>query len=116
MATDNDFRAEVNRLMAGRSLNDFDSEAVKTVAGLVLRIREARAVLDAEGVVTSTDKGVAMEHPAAKVERMASAEIRGWVKDRPDLFGERGKTSSDDSFDDKPQSGKDKFGGFKLVR
>lgn len=111
-----EFRSEFERLKAGRNLNEVDSEAVKAVAGLTVRIRDARDLLDNEGVVTSTDRGVLIEHPAAKVERMASAEIRGWVKDRPDLFGERGKKSADDSFDDKPQSGKEKFGGFTLVR
>lgn len=63
----------------------FDSEAVEVVAGLLTRIDEARADIAARGVVVD-----GRENPACLTERTASAELRGWVKERPDLFGARG--------------------------
>ena len=42
---------------------------------------------------------------------MASAEIRGWVKERPDLFGARAHSDAGEG-----ASKGDKFGGFKLVK
>lgn len=93
------------RLAEGRALSAFDEEAVATVAGLLRRVRDARARVDAEGTIIDDGKGFPVEHPALVVEKRASAEIRGWVKDRPDLFGER------------RQSGprREKFSGFKAV-
>lgn len=108
------FQAEVDRLTDGRTLNEFDKSAVETVAGLNMRLVDARSAIAEEGLIIDDGKGFPIEHPALIIEKRASAELRGWVKDRPDLFGERGKKSADDSFDDKP-AGKDKFGGFKLV-
>lgn len=113
---DGRLRDEVDRLTDGRTLNEFDKSAVEAVAGLNLRLVDARGSIASEGLIIDDGKGFPIEHPALLIEKRASAELRGWVKDRPDLFGERGKKSADDSFDDKPQSGKDKFGGFKLVR
>ena len=74
-------------LADGRELNEFDARAVKIVAQLIGRIREAREIIAAEGPVAAKESGEPIEHPAVKVERMASAEIRGWIKERPDLFG-----------------------------
>lgn len=93
------------KLSQGRNLIGFDYEAVKTVSALIKRVREAEKVISEDGIVASNDRGVPIEHPAVKVERGASAELRGWVKDRPDLFGEQNVS--------KPQA--DKFGGFKVV-
>lgn len=97
-------------LADGRELNEFDARAVKIVAQLIDRVREARAIIAEEGPVAAKGSGEPIEHPAVKVERMASAEIRGWVKERPDLFGQRSGSSATDS----PSKG-DKFGGFKVV-
>lgn len=77
------------RLGDGRDLSPFDEEAVATVAGLVRRVRDARARIDAEGTIIDDGKGFPIEHPALLIEKRASAELRGWVKDRPDLFGEK---------------------------
>lgn len=82
-----DLEALERRLTPEGDLAEFDRQAIETVAALILRAREAARIIAAEGVVTSTDRGVLIEHPAVKVERMASAEVRGWMKDRPDLFG-----------------------------
>lgn len=101
---------EVARLRDGRELNPFDAEAVEIVAGLTLRARDARESVEREGAIIDDGKGFPIEHPALLVEKRASAEIRGWVKERPDLFGQRscGMQSSG-------VSAKDKFGGFKVV-
>lgn len=80
---------EIDRLADGRELNSFDQEAVATVAGLTLRLREARDAVEREGMIIDDGKGFPIEHPALIIEKRASAEVRGWVKDRPDLFGER---------------------------
>lgn len=103
---------ELERALAGdRELNEFDTRAVAIVAQLIERVREARTIIAAEGPVAAKESGEPIEHPAVKVERMASAEIRGWVKERPDLFGQRSGSSGADS-----ASKADKFGGFKLVK
>ena len=82
---------DVDRLEAilarGHDLSGFDAEAVRTVAALVGRLRDAAAIIADEGSIIDDRSGVPVEHPAVKVERMCSAELRGWVKDRPDLFG-----------------------------
>lgn len=81
---------ELERALAGdRELNEFDTRAVAIVAQLIERVREARTIIVAEGPVAAKESGEPIEHPAVKVERMASAEIRGWIKERPDLFGQR---------------------------
>lgn len=77
------------RICAGQDLNGFDREVVETVAGLIRRVRDAERTIAAEGAILEGQHGMPMEHPAVKVERMASAEIRGWVKERPDLFGKQ---------------------------
>lgn len=77
------------RIVGKRKLNAFDQEAVETVVALICRVREAERILRDEGMIVSNDRGVPIEHPAARIERGASAELRGWVKDRPDLFGEQ---------------------------
>ncbi len=98
-------------LAGDRELNEFDARAVKIVAQLIERVREAREIIAAEGPVAAKESGEPIEHPAVKVERMASAEIWGWVKERPDLFGQRSGSPGADS-----ASKVDKFGGFKLVK
>ncbi|WP_408935930.1 P27 family phage terminase small subunit [Corynebacterium marquesiae] len=98
-------------LADGRELNEFDARAVKIVAQLIGRVREARVIIAEEGPVAAKESGEPIEHPAVKVERMASAEIRGWIKERPDLFGQRSHAAREDSG---PKG--DKFGGFKLVK
>lgn len=80
---------EFERLRAGRDLNPFDCEAVMTVAGLTVKVRDCRDSVEREGVIIDDGKGFPVEHPALVVEKRCSAEIRGWVKDRPDLFGEQ---------------------------
>lgn len=99
-----------NGLADGRELNEFDARAVKIVAQLIGRVREAREIVASEGPVAAKESGEPIEHPAVKVERMASAEIRGWVKERPDLFGQRSHSAKES---DAPRG--DKFGGFKVV-
>lgn len=98
-------------LADSRELNEFDSRAVAIVAQLIERVREARAIIADEGPVAAKESGEPIEHPAVKVERMASAEIRGWIKERPDLFGQRSISGAVD-----PAAKGDKFGGFKLVK
>lgn len=105
---------EVERLTDGRSLNQFDKSAVEAVAGLNLRLVDARKSISAEGMVIDDGKGFPIEHPALLIEKRASAEIRGWVKDRPDLFGQRNSASSA-SQQSGDSSAKAKFGGFKVV-
>lgn len=82
-----DFEELYRRLEGAGGASEFDTSAIEIVKALIGRVREARNIINDEGVVTSKPSGEPIEHPAVKVERMASAEIRGWVKDRPDLFG-----------------------------
>lgn len=77
------------RLAPAGKLVEFDRQAIETVSMLIRRRRRASEIVREEGITTTNDRGVLIEHPAVKVERMASAEIRGWVKDRPDLFGDQ---------------------------
>lgn len=93
-----------------RALNEFDARAVAIVSQLIDRVRQARVIIADEGPVAAKESGEPIEHPAVKVERMASAEIRGWVKERPDLFGAR---SNGEARESKPKA--NKFGGFKVV-
>ena len=103
---------EFNHLPAQLSgfeqLSDFDAHAVATVEALLARLVEARRLIADEGAVATSPTGIPLEHPAVKVERMASAEIRGWIKDRPDLFGAKRSAG-------KPSKQGEKFGGFKVV-
>lgn len=78
------FETLVGDLGGVGALAKFDVEAVRAVAGLLDRAAEARHMLEIEGV---TAEG--REHPACLTERTALAEVRGWVKERPDLFGKR---------------------------
>lgn len=66
-----------------------DDDVVGVVNGLVRQLEEARESLNELGTMVDDGHGGVKENPAARVERMASAELRGWVKDRPDLFGRR---------------------------
>lgn len=100
-----------NDLADGRVLNPFDREAVLTVAGLVCRVRDARNAVEREGAIIDDGKGFPIEHPAIQVEKRASAEIRGWVKERPDLFGRRGAQAEAGG----RSPAREKFGGFKVV-
>lgn len=79
--------AEAERIRAGRDLSPFDMEAVQTVAGLTIRVRDAREQVERDGAIIDDGHGGVMEHPVIMVEKRASQELRGWVKDRPDLFG-----------------------------
>lgn len=80
---------KIAHLRSSDTLSDFDAQAVETVAALLDRVRQAQDVVAKEGIIASKESGEPIEHPAVKVERAASAEIRGWVKERPDLFGEK---------------------------
>ena len=60
----------------------FDDVALGVVRELERRLEEARGVIAAEGVVLD-----GRPHPAVEVEAKCSAELRGWVRARPDLFG-----------------------------
>lgn len=80
---------EFERLRDGRPLSPFDREVLFTVAGLVLRVRDARDAVEREGQIIDDGKGFPIEHPALVIEKRASQEIRGWVKDHPNLFGVR---------------------------
>lgn len=97
---------EVRRLTGGRDLNAADRASIEAVAGLHLRIQQAREVIDQDGITIRDQNGVLKEHPAVAVERRASAELRGWAKDRPDLFGETKTTTA---------PGRRKFDGLKAV-
>lgn len=102
---------DLEKALAGdRALNEFDERAVQIVSQLIVRVRQARLIIADEGPVAAKESGESIEHPAVKVERMASAEIRGWVKERPDLFGAR---SNGEARESKPRA--NKFGGFKVV-
>lgn len=80
--------AEIAAELGGsRNLSAADRFAIEAVIGLDRRRQQAQLILEAEGPVAAKESGEPIEHPAAKVERNSSAEIRGWVKDRPDLFG-----------------------------
>lgn len=78
---------EINALTGGRQVSEFDRVAVETVAALSYRLKDARLVLEEEGIVVD-----GRPHPATEVEAKCSAELRGWVRSRPDLFGERKNT------------------------
>lgn len=80
---------EVERLKNGRELSPFDSEVMEVVAGLTLRLRFVRETIEREGQIVDDGKGFPVEHPCLAIEKRASSELRGWVKDRPDLFGEQ---------------------------
>lgn len=80
-------KKEKERLLDGRELSPFDEEAVEIVASLTLRLKDARERLEQEGSIIEDSKGLPVEHPALSIEKRASAELRGWVKDRADLFG-----------------------------
>lgn len=100
--------AEYDRLCSGRDLSEFDQSVVETVAGLTLRLKDAREAIEREGTIIDDGKGFPVEHPALLIEKRASAELRGWVKDRPDLFG--GEANEDSVADDAPG-----FTGFHAV-
>lgn len=84
-----EFQSTVEGIISGRNLNPFDLQTVETVAGLIMQIEASRRVLDAEGIVLEDGMGKTVEHPAVSVEKKCSQELRGWIKDRPDLFGQQ---------------------------
>ena len=88
-------RVEAERLLDGRVVSPFDAEIFEIVAGLTLRARAAREAIAREGDIIDDGKGFPVEHPAVVLEKRASAELRGWVKDRPDLFGENAGAEED---------------------
>lgn len=85
--TSSSLAKEKKRLLNGRELNPFDDEVVEIVAALTLRLKEARETIEREGQIVDDGKGFPVEHPALLIEKRASMELRGWVKDRQDLFG-----------------------------
>lgn len=100
-----DVRKIEARIRAHSDTDGFDAEALQIVAALIQRVREAQALIEVQGTIWLDHHGNPQEHPAVKVERQASAEIRGWVKDRPDLFEEQRSAG--------PK--REKFTGFKAV-
>lgn len=89
-----DLKAEIKKITDGRQLSPFDKEVVSIVASLTIRARDARERIDRDGSIIDDGKGFPVEHPALLIEKRASMELRGWVKDRPDLFGEKKSTDS----------------------
>lgn len=85
-----DLAKEKDRLLNGRKFDPFDDELFNIVAALTLRLKDSRESLAREGSVIDDGKGFPVEHPALAIEKRASMELRGWVKDRPDLFGASG--------------------------
>ena len=78
---------EFERIRDGRELTPFESSAVFAVARLIVEMELAGRLVAEEGLIVDDGRGGQAEHPALMVEKRCSAEIRGWVKDRPDLFG-----------------------------
>lgn len=78
---------EVERIRDGREMTPFDESVLEAVAGLLLRLQDARARIADEGTIIEDSHGFPVEHPALAIEKRASAEVRGWVDKRPDLFG-----------------------------
>ena len=76
-------------LPAREGLNEFDQRVVALVEGLLQDFNDAREVVVRDGLMVRDDRGELQENPAALAQRRASAELRGWVKERPDLFGPR---------------------------
>lgn len=82
----------------GRRIAPSDVPVVEAFCVAVSWLRDARARVDADGIITTDDKGRAQRHPALEIELAASAEMRGWVQRRPDLFGELDTAGSGGSF------------------
>ncbi len=93
------------RIQRHSDLDGVDSEIVNVVAGLIDRIRQARQDVAENGVTYLGEKGEPFIHPSVNVEKMMSQELRGWVKERPDLFGAVERSG--------PK--REKFTGFKAV-
>lgn len=81
-----------------------DQEIINVVAGLIARIKEARQLMKTDGIIEFSEKGTTVS-PLVNIEKMMSQELRGWVKERPDLFGQAENTG--------PK--REKFTGFKAV-
>lgn len=82
-------------------LSEVDKAAVIAFATQMARLLDARRRIDVEGLIVEDSKGFAGAHPALDIERAASAEMRGWVMRRPDLFGAGKRTEEgDDVLDD----------------
>lgn len=79
---------EFERIRNGRELAPFEESAVYAVARLIVELELAGRLVAEEGLIVNDGRGGQVEHPALMVEKRCSSEIRGWVKDRPDLFGE----------------------------
>lgn len=77
----------VVRLPVREGLNAFDRRVVDLVEGLLEDFQAARSEIERLGLMIRNDYGDLVENPAALAARRASAELRGWVKERPDLFG-----------------------------
>jgi len=75
------------RLPVREGLNAFDRRVVDLVEGLLEDFQAARSEIERSGLMVRNDYGDLEENPAAQASRRASAELRGWVKERPDLFG-----------------------------
>lgn len=78
----------VEAIVDGRALNENDLRIVRIVASLMLDAQQAGELVKRDGVVIDEGKG-GVPHPALLVQKQASAELQGWVKVRPDLFGEQ---------------------------
>ncbi|PRQ10622.1 terminase [Corynebacterium sp. 13CS0277] len=78
----------VRDFVGERELNPQDLAAVQTFVSLRERLADFRHAIDQQGVVVASEDGAVKPHPLLDAERRTSAELRGWVQERPDLFGE----------------------------
>ena len=75
----------VESLTEGRTLSVSDFELVQHFADLIAQAETARRVIDQGGMTIFSEKGEIVS-PIVVAQEKISREIRGWIKDRPDLF------------------------------
>lgn len=75
----------VESLTEGRTLSVSDFELVQHFADLIAQAETARRAIDEGGMTSFSEKGEIVS-PIVVAQEKISREIRGWIKDRPDLF------------------------------
>lgn len=84
-----------------RDLSASEMSAVRAFATQTVYLHDARELVARDGMVQFNEQtGMVSPHPAVGIAKAASAELRGWLTARPELFARAAAGSGEGSLAD----------------